>query len=104
MEFSDFAPNLFKLDEHQQVVPCDNVMEWANWFETSDRVVAQTKIRDGVRVSTVFLGTNHSVDPPAPPIVFETMIFGGAHDQHTQRYATWFDAEQGHEEACQLAR
>ncbi|WP_166903861.1 hypothetical protein [Mycobacterium sp. DL440] len=35
---------------------------------------------DEVVVSTVWLGLNHSFTDDGPPIIFETMVFGGVHD------------------------
>lgn len=49
-----------------------------------------------VRVSTVFLGLDHSYWD-GPPILFETMVFGGALDQEQERYATEEEALAGHE-------
>ena len=87
------------LDGHK-VVPVD-LMTWAHWFEKADRHIAQT-IQGNVRVSTVFLGLDHQWGE-GPPILFETMIFGGKHDQYQKRYSTWDEAEQGHRVACKLA-
>ena len=69
-----------------------DLMEWANWFETADRVVAKTTVRN-LEVSTVFLGIDHSFGGSVP-ILFETMIFGG--ENYQERYATWEEAEAGH--------
>jgi len=79
-----------------------DLMEWAMWFETADRHVAKTSVNDEVNVSTVFLGLDHSFGS-GPPLLFETMIFGGEHDQYQDRYETWDQAEVGHEEAVKLA-
>ncbi len=75
-------------------VPCGSLMEWGNWMEKADRHVALTEIGD-VKVSTVFLGLDHSFGGPTP-ILFETLVFGGEHDGDMNRYATREDAEQGH--------
>jgi hypothetical protein len=90
----------YKLEGHS-VVPCATLLEWAQWaqwFElhTEDRIVAVDEHR-GVRVSTVFLGLDHSFGR-GPPLLFETMIFGGPRDQDMRRYSTWEDAERGHRE------
>jgi hypothetical protein len=82
-------------------VPAD-LMTWAKWFETSDRRVAQDEIGD-VRISTVFLGINHQWGD-GPPLIFESMVFGGPHDQETRRYSTWDEAEKGHTELLALVR
>jgi hypothetical protein len=56
-----------------------------------------------VLVSTVFLGLDHSWDG-GEPLLFETMIFGGEHDQYQTRCSTWDEAVIQHEEACKLVR
>lgn len=82
--------------------PCADLMEWGRWFETANRHVAQETVGD-VRVSTVFLGLNHRIGP-GEPLLFETMVFGGPHDGHQDRCATWEQAEGLHAEAVALAR
>lgn len=88
------------LDGHKGV-RCPNLLEWAKWFEIADRDVGKT-CRDGVRVSTVFLGLDHNYGD-GPPLLFETMIFGGEHDASQWRYSTWEEAAEGHRAACELA-
>jgi len=85
---------LYKLNG-RELVPCDNVLDWARWFETADRHVAETIVGDA-RVSTVFLGLDHGFGNCDQPIVFETMVFGGNNDGACQRYSTWAEAEAGH--------
>jgi len=60
------------------------------------RVVAKTDVAGGSRVSTVFLGVDHRHFGGGPPLLFETMIFGGPLDLSCWRYASWDDAEVGH--------
>ncbi len=67
------------------------------------RRVAQTFVSKDVRVSTVFLGLDHSWDE-GPPVLWETMIFGGIHDDYQERYTSYKDARLGHERAVVLAR
>ena len=85
---------------------CSDIKKWAEWFEKGNRRVAEstiTQVGAGVvRVSTVFLGIDHAFGD-GPPELFETMIFGGEHDYETWRYATWDQAEAGHEAACKLS-
>ena len=78
-----------------------DLMTWARWFENTERHVALTKHGD-ICVSTVFLGLDHSLDY-GPPMLFETMIFGGEHDEYQKRCSTWEQAEEIHKEACALA-
>jgi hypothetical protein len=79
----------------------DSVYEWGWWMQTCDRRVAVDWVGT-VRVSTVFLGIDHS-HGSGPPLLFETMIFDGEHDQYQDRCATWEEAELMHAEALQLA-
>jgi hypothetical protein len=80
-----------------------SLMEWARFFERFDRRIAKSKIH-GVEVSTVFLGLDHNWSGQGPPIVFETMVFGGELDEEMWRYATYAEAEAGHLAACELVR
>lgn len=76
------------------------IQEWSVIFEDHDaRKVGDDTIEDGaedVRVSTVLLGLDHSWGK-GPPLIFETMIFGGPHDNFCTRYATKQQALDGHE-------
>jgi len=81
--------------EGKSVKPEDDLLRWAKWFETANRQVAVDEI-NGVTVSTVFLGIDHSWNDQKPKL-FETMIFGGQYDQEQERYCTWHEAEAGHQ-------
>lgn len=56
---------------------------------------------DGKRVSTVFLGLDHRHFGEGPPVLFETMVFGGEgwSEESCDRYSTWQEAEAGHARA-----
>lgn len=80
---------------NKKVVQVKDILEWAKFFEYKDsRRVATTNIGD-VGVSTIFLGLDHSYGS-GPGLWFETMIFGGPHDQYQDRYTTWDEAMAGH--------
>lgn len=85
----------YTLSGHQAVKE-EDLLIWARWFGTANRVVKQTEVAKGVEVSTVFLGLDHNFRG-GDPILFETMIFGGARDQEQERYHTWDEAAEGHE-------
>lgn len=101
--------NLFKhyiLDGHKIKNEPDS-LAWAKWFETADRHVAinyfgilNTEGKSAFRVSTVFLGIDHSWSAPLlpknKPVLFETMVFGGKLNGEMKRYCTWDEAEAGH--------
>lgn len=74
---------------------CDDLLTWARWYETAERRVERTTVADGIEVSTVFLGMNYQYGD-GPPLLFETMIFGGPMDEDQARWSTWAAAEQGH--------
>lgn len=96
------------LDGHRPV-PCENLLRWARWLQTADRIVARTKIGP-LLVSTVFLGLDHDLlGRNGLPLVFETMIFGtdAAGDfveSFCERYSTWGGAERGHRAAVEMAQ
>jgi len=83
----------FKL-EGKEVVPVADCLEWAQWYEKSDRQVARDDI-DTVVVSTVFIGLDHQFGD-GPPLLFETLVFGGKLDGQMDRYSTWDEATAGH--------
>lgn len=78
-------------------IPMEVALEgdWADWMRRNERHVAVTQLNDGVYVSTVFLGVDHSVFGNRP-ILFETLVFGGQLDGEMDRYFTWEEAEAGH--------
>jgi len=76
-------------------------IKWAKWFQDADRSVKKTTLNDDVLVSTVFLGLDHQFGD-GPPLLFETEIFGGDRDGDMWRYATWDEAENGHDAILKL--
>lgn len=85
----------------REPVQCEDMHEWGAWIsKPENKRVLRTDIGD-VFVSTVFLGIDHAFGEGAP-VLFETMIFGGEHDQYQERYCTWDEAEKGHQEAVNL--
>lgn len=90
-------PFLYKLDETGKPVACTDSIEWALWFAQNDeaRVVANTELPSGTRVSTVFIGIDASLGEE--PTLWETMTFGGDYDLVCARYRSREDAIVGHE-------
>mgnify|MGYP003575238540 CR=1 FL=1 len=94
--FSDSREKYYILvDEQVQVV---DMPRWAAWFEVhdADRVIRYSVLREDVHISTVFLSLDHNYSLHGPPILFETMVFGGLLDQETRRYRTIEEAKAGH--------
>lgn len=92
----------YTLDRNGDPQPCADLMVWARWFEKAQRSVALNE-KDGVKVSTVFLGLDHRFGTRGAPLLFETMVFGGPHDGEQDRYSTRAEALAGHERYCLLA-
>lgn len=89
------------LDGHKTVAV--DLMTWAKWFEKKiDRHVADEKIGEA-RISTVFLGLDYSFGE-GPPLIFETMVFGGPHDMDQDRCTTWEEAEAMHKRMVEKVR
>jgi hypothetical protein len=83
------------LDNDKKIVKATD-KEYTEFFKNPDaRRVALDEI-NGSRISTVFLGLDHRFDEKGPPILFETMVFGGPLDQEQERCCTWDDAEMMH--------
>jgi hypothetical protein len=97
---------MFILDERGRPKEVRDVVMWGKWFETADRrVAADMDEGEGalrVCVSTVFLGLNHNFDEDGPPILWETMVFGGIYNDYQERYASLAAALEGHQRICRM--
>jgi hypothetical protein len=70
--------------------------EWIEfWAHEDSRVIAQTG-NENIMVSTIFTGINYRFFEEGPPIVFETMVFGGKWNEFQYRYCTYDEAMAGH--------
>jgi hypothetical protein len=90
------GPRFYKLDADNHLVAVADLLEWGRWLEDANRHVGFTQITSQVFVSTVFMGLDHRYFDRGPPIVFETVVFGGPLDGQGDRYSSWDDAETGH--------
>lgn len=92
---------MYVLDGGGHPVPADNPLEWGKFMQDGDgRTVSVATFTD-CRVSTVFLGLDHAFGD-GPPVLWETMIFGGEHDGYQRRYTTREAALDGHLAAMAL--
>ena len=80
--------------------PITSLLEWHYLFR-EPRHVGKDEHGD-ILVSTVWLGLNHRFGP-GKPLIYETMIFKGEHDEYTMRYSSYDEAKAGHRQACKLA-
>jgi hypothetical protein len=88
---------------------CEDIYAWGMWFErtsrTRERVVAQDKHESRtsgepeIMVSTVFLALDHNWGD-GPPVLWETLVFGGLLDGEMNRYTSRADALAGHQAMC----
>jgi hypothetical protein len=85
----------------REPVPCE-LLEWADSLRESGRRLFEYSdpTMPGF-VSTVFLGLDHN-HSGGRPLLFETMIFGGPHDQYQTRCSTYDEAEAMHAKAVRI--
>lgn len=107
---NEFDPNdidlgLFYLDDDKNLVKCTGgMLEWCKVMTPEMRRVSSDMVGD-VHVSTVFLGMDHNFfQRKNYPVVFETMVFGGEHDQYQERYTSYKKAVEGHARAIRLVK
>ena len=80
----------YELDESGAPQPIGNSVtdidpEKFNKIWSDDHRRIDQEERGDVLVSTVFLALDHSFMNDSEPVLFETMVFGGEHDQHQER-------------------
>ena len=89
--------------ENRRAVPCDDMMVWCVAYrDFAARRVAHDTIGESM-VSTMFLGVDHSFGE-GPPLLFETMVFGGPLDEEQERCSTWEQAEAMHAAMCKRVK
>jgi hypothetical protein len=89
------------LDENNKPI-LSTIIQYVEWIEKNPerKAVKQEYVGD-VRISTVFLGLDHVWNSDIP-LLWETMIFGGEHDQYMDRYTSYEEALEGHQTALNL--
>lgn len=95
----------YTLDDSGNPVLERDQQHFGEWFECAEnRIIKQDDLGNGVSVSTVFLGFDHRMSGRGPPMLWETMIFGGRHNDYQKRYSSKAAALQGHNAALALAK
>ena len=74
--------------------PISPQLWWREFDDSESRRVDYTQIGD-VEVLTVFLGLDHQLGE-GPPLIYETMAFGGKLADECERYTTEAQAKFGH--------
>ena len=101
-----FTP-YYILDEHGEPVPVHDVVTWGRWFERAGKLGLRTVSKDRdegdpanvVEISTVFLGVDHQFGL-GPPMLWESLVFGGPLDGEMRRYSSREAALAGHQDLC----
>lgn len=91
------------LDENNKPIR-STIVDCGKWLEENpERKAVKQEHIDDIFISTVFLGLDHAWDSDIP-VLWETMIFGGDHDQYQDRYTSYEDALEGHQIALNLVK
>ena len=103
--------DFYLLDENKKPYKVSLEESYKMYEDPAMKIVQQDKLDNGMFVSTVFLGMDHSweIEPNHEPVLWETMIFrdlddSGMSDIYMQRYTSYEDAIEGHKHALELAK
>ena len=93
----------YTLDKDNKPVK-STIIQYGEWLEVNpERKAVKQDYIDDVFISTVFLGLDHKPwFSDDIPVLWETMIFNGEHDQYQERYTSYEDALEGHQIALNL--
>lgn len=93
----------YLIDENKNLIPCD-LITWAKQFDDTDNRRVKNETINGYRVSTVFLGIDHSFEEGELHL-FETMVFDEKGESvDMDRCDTWDNAVIMHEKMCERVR
>jgi hypothetical protein len=84
--------------------PITSPLEWTFLQANLSYVHVRCTMVGDVEVSTVWVGMALAGGTPTRPLIFETMVFGGKHDDRAWRYATEDEADAGHDVVVELVR
>lgn len=93
------------LDAEGNPQQMDDSIEWARWYQEAGLDgcrVCVTEVAPDLMVSTVFLSLDHGFN--GVPMLFETMVFGGALDQVCERTSTRIQAVALHDQMVARVR
>ena len=100
----------YRLDENGEPHECYTHDEYHSWRKSEAGEKAWRVAEDfvnGVRISTVFLGLDHSYEGRGGPILWESMTFGGEAwgvEQVCDRYRSLDEARAGHATIVEKAK
>lgn len=98
--------NIYEDYYNRDLSPVTTGKEFLNVCSMSieDKRVALTELGNLGSVSTVFLRMDHNFTGEGPPVLFETLVFGGKLDGKMERYCTEAEALAGHERMVERVR
>lgn len=73
------------IDDHGNITPTNSIEEFGKIFSDIPKRTMARDVIGNQLVSSVFLAMDHGFSRSGPPVLFETMIFGGPHDGWQQR-------------------
>lgn len=76
----------YQMDPGYREICFDVINRRRRWFLRLDTELVFTR----------WTGINHQLIPGGPPLIFETVVVGGIHDQTFHRYPTETKAREGH--------
>ena len=77
--------------------PNDDVLLWAKDFENIEKKRVARNEKNGIVVSTVWMGLDHRFGDEGKPLIFESMVFNDEGDEQVQeRYSTEQESIEGH--------
>ena len=92
--------NMYVLEGNaKNAVKFNDPIKWTEEMKNIKNKQIAKKVKNGVTVSTVFLGLDYNFGS-GKPLVFETLVFRGKHDGEMLRYSTWTEALKGHKKMC----
>ena len=99
-------PMYYTLDENGDAVGTDDVHQMSSLFEHPERRRVGWDDINGITVSTVFLAMDHNWSGDGPPVLWETMIFGGTGEieDYQERYTSRAAAVEGHARAVAIVQ
>ena len=98
-------PNYYYKLEGQIPAAVESFMEWSLWIMSASTTVMINELNDSI-ISTRFVGIDlnpGSCNSESKPMVFETLVMGGALDGKRNFYPTWDEAIKGHLKICTQA-
>lgn len=94
----------YVLDEQDKPIPINDLFKWATFMQISVKPINHTMVDNNIIIITHFIGVDFDFKKKGKPILWQTMIFDGKHDQYQERYTSKEDALEGHKRAVKMVK